>query len=437
MKTFKIDLPVVGVLLFLSLICSYKAMAAQKDNPTPPQMRIDEVYVDFESGFVFIDGKNFLNGAVLKVFLGVTRLQVDSVSDDEVIARIPDGLAEGDYRLLVTSGPAVKNNDAYDLTIGAVGPVPEHEWNGPELRFQNPDGSWGNFTNLQGPEGQQGLQGEPGPQGEQGPRGFTGEQGPAGPQGLAGSTGPVGPTGPAGATGPAGPVGPQGLEGPPGPPANIDSIGFETYVYTPEESVTCNPANSPDYNKSCTRSCSCEVSGLGSYNYYPSNCSRCGSYTCGQYCCERNFLGICTRDCYYTCCHSCYRWEAETKSCSCNPPNCDPGSTLFTESCTAESDSTCPEGEGYIRTLTGTENSTYTGAEGSCQASSTCTADNPECATPTCTCSATGNYDVTKSCLCSSSCSSSASCETPEAECSVNDIAILCGRVVKRSAPSN
>lgn len=38
-------------------------------------------------------------------------------------------------------------------SAGATGPVgpPAHEWSGTELRFQNPDGSWGDYSDLQGP----------------------------------------------------------------------------------------------------------------------------------------------------------------------------------------------------------------------------------------------------------------------------------------------
>lgn len=86
---------------------------------------------------------------------------------------------------------------------GGVGDVPEHEWNGTQIRFRNPDGSWGPWVNLQGPEGPCG-DGSTGSQGPQGPAG------PAGPQGTPGTQGPIGPQGPAG---PQGPQGPQGIPG--------------------------------------------------------------------------------------------------------------------------------------------------------------------------------------------------------------------------------
>ena len=55
---------------------------------------------------------------------------------------------------------------------GDTGPAPEHSWDGPSLRFQTPDGSWGPWTNLQGPAGADGPQG---PQGLQGPKGDKGD----------------------------------------------------------------------------------------------------------------------------------------------------------------------------------------------------------------------------------------------------------------------
>lgn len=43
---------------------------------------------------------------------------------------------------------------------GEKGDKPSHNWNHTSLRFENPDGSWGSFVNLQGPTGPPGLDGE-------------------------------------------------------------------------------------------------------------------------------------------------------------------------------------------------------------------------------------------------------------------------------------
>lgn len=45
--------------------------------------------------------------------------------------------------------------------IGVTGPAPQHEWSGFEIRFRNPDGSWGAWTNLRGAPGE-GEKGDPG-----------------------------------------------------------------------------------------------------------------------------------------------------------------------------------------------------------------------------------------------------------------------------------
>jgi hypothetical protein len=447
-----------GFLLSLFMVIQTEAEAKSEGN----HLNITEVFIycDEDPPTIVIYGEDFDFGpGPLTVTLGdLGELYIsEPPTEEKIIIEGPPTLCEvpGDFLLTVSNGNGQSQSDEHALTIGALGPV------GPqgEPGLQGPEGPQGE-QGLPGPQGEQGQPGEPGQEGQQGP------QGPRGPQGPQGSQGPQGPVGPTGPEGPEGPEGPQGAAGPPGSPANIDSIGFETYVYTPEESLTCGPPNSPDYYRSCSRSCSCTVTGLGSYNYYPNSCGVCGGYSCnpyscnpyncnpypcGEYCCSW-LLGIpggicldycdricyqtCYQTCWNTCCYSCHRWDAETKSCSCNPPNCDPGSTDFTASCTAEGDITCPEGEGYIRTLAGTENDTYTGAEGSCAGSSGCTADNPICATPSCTCSATGNYDETKSCSCSSSCGNSASCAPQEADCSA-DVAILCGRIGEVSVPSD
>ena len=37
--------------------------------------------------------------------------------------------------------------------MGATGPAPEHGWSGYSLRFKNPNGTWGSYTNLRGAMG--------------------------------------------------------------------------------------------------------------------------------------------------------------------------------------------------------------------------------------------------------------------------------------------
>lgn len=47
-------------------------------------------------------------------------------------------------------------------TNGDTGPMPAHEWKGSRLRFQNPDGTWGEWVDLRGKPGKAGKDSEPG-----------------------------------------------------------------------------------------------------------------------------------------------------------------------------------------------------------------------------------------------------------------------------------
>jgi len=51
---------------------------------------------------------------------------------------------------------------------GLMGLPTAYEWFGTFLRFQNQNGSWGNYVDLQGPQGEIGKTGSQGPRGEQG-----------------------------------------------------------------------------------------------------------------------------------------------------------------------------------------------------------------------------------------------------------------------------
>lgn len=39
---------------------------------------------------------------------------------------------------------------------GPPGPAPDHQWRNTKVRFEKPDGTWGKWTDLQGPRGQSG-----------------------------------------------------------------------------------------------------------------------------------------------------------------------------------------------------------------------------------------------------------------------------------------
>ena len=60
------------------------------------------------------------------------------------------------------------------------GDPPAHEWEGTALRFENPDGSWGQFVDLKGEKGEKGDKGDQGEKGEKGDKGDQGEKGEKG-----------------------------------------------------------------------------------------------------------------------------------------------------------------------------------------------------------------------------------------------------------------
>lgn len=117
---------VLTAVLVLALV-RLPARAAQNksNNPTPPELLITEVLVTFgPPDMLTIKGVNFDNGAPPVVLLGnLGPLVVSSVSPTEIVAQCPGGdCPVGDYLLSVATGPAVRTYDAYELTIGAVGP---------------------------------------------------------------------------------------------------------------------------------------------------------------------------------------------------------------------------------------------------------------------------------------------------------------------------
>lgn len=64
--------------------------------------------------------------------------------------------------LLTKIGDGITHWNDLPYVSGPIGPSPEHEWQETSLRFRQPDGTWGEYVNLKGPQGIQGPQGEQG-----------------------------------------------------------------------------------------------------------------------------------------------------------------------------------------------------------------------------------------------------------------------------------
>lgn len=156
-----------------------------------------------------------------RVFLGGMELEVEGVTNREVVAAIPASLVAGTYRLVVKFGAGRLGRIEAFAVVGA-----------------------------QGPRGEPGPEGPPGPPGPEGSRGPVGPPGAVGPAGPAGQPGLVGPAGPQGPPGPQGSVGPAGPQGPAGPSARESLAGLRCppgevlYGFDDSGALLCSPAGS-------------------------------------------------------------------------------------------------------------------------------------------------------------------------------------------------
>lgn len=179
---------VLGLALILCTLTAF----AMSHKPSQPQLVIQSVLQDYDSGMMLINGINLDNGSWPEVTLGDRQLEVIDYDSNQIRVWQPTELFDADYLLSVTTGHATKQYDSYALTIGGSG--------------------------------------LPGPQGPQGPAGPAGPVGPAGPQGEPGPQGAQGIVGTQGEPGATGPQGPQGLPG-----ISNYSVSTETvtqYVFT-------------------------------------------------------------------------------------------------------------------------------------------------------------------------------------------------------------
>ena len=78
----------------------------------------------------------------------------DGRDADPAVIRLEVERAVGDVLRAAKSGA---NGDVG--ADGEVGPMPRHEWDGTKLRFEQADGTWGEWVNLRGPRGATGPAG--------------------------------------------------------------------------------------------------------------------------------------------------------------------------------------------------------------------------------------------------------------------------------------
>jgi len=207
----------------------------------------------------------------LDVFMEVSSGGLESIGKSEILgspyAAVSNKANEAASGLQGPKGDTGDKGDDGDTgQTGMTGLSPEHEWDGTQLRFENPDGSFGSFVNLLGPKGEDGQDGSgvtivgsvadegdlpdpyngnqgdmfitendgqgyvwdgtnwiaigqiQGPSGPAGPKGDTGDQGIPGIQGMQGAKGDKGDTGDDGI---------QGLQGPKGDPGNTGAPGMD------------------------------------------------------------------------------------------------------------------------------------------------------------------------------------------------------------------
>lgn len=121
------------------------------------------------------------------------------------------------------------------LTPGPQGPKgdkPAHSWSGTQLRFENPNGTWGAYVNLKGADGTNGTNGT---NGIDGSKWFSGTSNPASGTGVIGdwyvntnTWNVFEKTGASTWTNRGNIRGPQGIQGPQGPSGSSGPVDFDT-----------------------------------------------------------------------------------------------------------------------------------------------------------------------------------------------------------------
>ena len=100
-----------------------------------------------------------------------------------------------------------------------------HQWEGAQLALKKEDGSWGDFVDLRGPQGERGIKGD---KGDQGNPGLKGDKGDRGDPGLKGDKGDPGLRGDKGDSGLKGDKGEKGDKGSPG---TVTANGYDLRLW--------------------------------------------------------------------------------------------------------------------------------------------------------------------------------------------------------------
>lgn len=102
--------------------------------------------------------KNLLK-QISKINARINSLKLQHGEDGKTPKRGIDYFTKEDIANFIRLATPVKGRDYTDGLPGENGKpgkkglMPKHEWSDSELRFQNPDGTWGKWTNLRGPRG--------------------------------------------------------------------------------------------------------------------------------------------------------------------------------------------------------------------------------------------------------------------------------------------
>jgi len=142
-----------------------------KDGYTPVK---GKDYFDGKDGYTPIKGKDYFDGKNIKGDKGDTPKH--QIVGYKIRFENSDGTWGQWIDLTPAKGEPGKDGKSIKGEQGKKGDVPFHQWDGTKIRFENPDGTWGQWVDLLGPRGIDGKNGKDG-KSVQGPPGSSGERG--------------------------------------------------------------------------------------------------------------------------------------------------------------------------------------------------------------------------------------------------------------------